>query len=238
MGMDAEQAMEMFCPPGSSPFCIRDNFALADPAHIVYLDGYWIDQTEVTNNMYKQCVKAGDCEAPPLCTMLPSGIATYYDYDPKYENHPMGCATWYAAQDYCTWVGGKLPSEAEWEKAARGTDGRLYPWGNEAPTCLLSNSGGRCVGLTKPVGSYPAGASPYGVLNMAGNMHEWVVDLFVFYPGNHNDGTGYYMDFLNEGDRVVRGGAYASSEGGITTFNRGGSAPDYHWYGFRCVVMP
>ena len=137
------------------------------PVHTVYLDPYWIDQTEVTNAMYMMCVDAGDCSPPP--------DQTYLD-DPAYAAHPAVYLDWDAAQNYCQQLGGRLPTEAEWEKAARGTDGRTYPWGEEID-CNKANFG-RCVDDTTPVGNYEAGRSPYGLYDMAGNVWEWTADWY------------------------------------------------------------
>jgi serine/threonine-protein kinase len=150
------------------------------PQHRVYLDAFWIDQTEVTNAMYAKCVQAGACQPP-------SSTASYtfhaYYGDSQYDRYPVAWITWERARSYCEWAGRRLPTEAEWEKAARGTDGRLYPWGNAAPNPTLLNFKAE-VGDTTAVGNYPTGASPYGVLDMAGNLWEWVADWYdhSYYP--------------------------------------------------------
>ena len=130
------------------------------PVHIVELDGFWIDQTEVTSGMYAQCVDAGACSPPEESN--PTQVDTA-----RYDVYPVINVSWFQANDYCNWIGGRLPTEAEWEKAARGDDGRLYPWGDDEPTCRLANYW-TCVNRISAVGSYPAGASPYGALDMAG----------------------------------------------------------------------
>lgn len=152
------------------------------PEHLIYLDAFWIDQTEVTNAMYAQCVQAGACAAPNN---------NPYFYDTARQNHPVVRVSWANAQGYCAWAGRRLPSEAEWEKAGRGSDRRYYPWGNMGPASerlnfcdqncrdalrdALANDG---YAETAPVGSYPAGASPYNVFDMAGNVWEWVADWY------------------------------------------------------------
>ena len=155
------------------------------PAHTVSLNAYWIDQVEVTNSMYAQCVRAGGCGAAPQ-DVKSSTRNTYYN-DSLYADFPVIYVTWNQADAYCIWAGRRLPSEAEWEKAARGTDGRTFPWGNNVPTSNLMN---RTSDTTK-VGSYPAGASPYGVLDMEGNVGQWLADWFGSYTsGKQNNPQG------------------------------------------------
>ena len=168
--------------------CKRKYFNGELPQHKVYLDAYWIDQTEVTNAVYTQCVADGECEPPQ--DKLPGGIdyvATVdgvaidqnprnsYNGNPTYADYPVIYVEWNQANAYCGWAGRRLPSEAEWEKAARGTDGRTYPWG-EGIDCDKANYNGKdgsCMWDTRAVGSYPQGASVYGALDMVGNVSEW-----------------------------------------------------------------
>ena len=144
------------------------------PQHAVYLDAFWIDQTDVTNAMYSKCVNAGVCNQP---TELNSSTYSNYYGNSEFDNYPVMNITWYMANTYCKWVGRQLPTEAQWEKVARGTDGRMYPWGSTAPdtTLLNYNPDG---GDTTAVGSYPKGVSPYGALDMAGNVWQWVADWY------------------------------------------------------------
>jgi serine/threonine protein kinase/formylglycine-generating enzyme required for sulfatase activity len=150
----------------------RDLFDDEQPQHTVYLDAFWIDRTEVTNAQYRKCVEAGICQPPLACLF---GQPTFNDT--AKTDHPVVCASWKDADTYCKWAEARLPTEAEWEKAARGTDGRVYPWGGNTPTCEEVQYAS-CGGRTAAVESKPEGASPYGVLHMAGNVSEWVADWY------------------------------------------------------------
>lgn len=220
----------IFVPAGE--FLMGSNEADLDadedekPQHTVYLDAYWIDRTEVTNDMYRRCVSDGECSDPA--------------HSPRYEmkeywNHPLLGVSWDQAVDYCAWAGRRLPTEAEWEKAARGTDGRLYPWGNEAPNESLLNFDHQ-VDDTVEAGSYPTGASPYGVLDMAGNVWEWTADGY---------DEGYYADSPNEnpqgGDsvnrRVLKGGSWNTQAHNVRPANRFWGFPGRNdTDGFRCAM--
>ena len=194
------------------------------PQHTVYLDAFWIDQTEVTNTMYKLCVQAGLCQAP--------SDTTYYA-DAQTGNYPVVYVSWNDAQAYCRWAGRHLPTEAQWEKAARGTDGRTYPWG-EGIGCDKANYSG-CTYKVIAVGSYPAGASPYGALDMAGNVWEWVADwygenYYASSPSNNPIGpdSGQY--------RIVRGGSWLDEARLVRAALRDRYNPDVlsGSLGFRC----
>ena len=201
------------------------------PQHLVDLDAYWIDQTEVTNAMYVHCEVDGLC-APTYS----SGSQTRSSYlgNQHFDNVPVIFVTWDDAQAYCDWAGRRLPSEAEWEKAARGTDGRIYPWAG-ALDCSNANYAG-CTGDTTAVGSYPAGASPYGALDMAGNVWEWVADWYS--AAYYQNSSGYNPEGPSSGAaRVTRGGSWFFDSILARSAARRQGPPSYAGVdlGFRCA---
>lgn len=268
-----------------------DGASYERPEHIVNLDGFWIDKTEVTNAMFVKFIAGtGVTKTHPDFDTIQ--ILNYYSesrihsvgdgwqIDEGYENHPVILVNWYGAYTYCKWAERRLPTEAEWEKAARGTDSRNYPWGNSFQ-CNKGNfddeteidaytvpGGPNCDGhqKTAPVGSFPAGASPYGALDMSGNVLEWVNDQFnefsyserpeiiptaltdlqlVQMPRSesgcpHPDA---FCDASMEPDenRVIRGGSWYSDNSGSTTYSRDWehwSEEFYTQIGFRCALSP
>jgi formylglycine-generating enzyme required for sulfatase activity len=218
-------APQVLVPAG--PFTMGSDNGEVDeaPAHTVTLDAFYIDQYEVTNARYKSCVNAGECQEP--------GCSDRYG-NPDKKNHPVVCVTWSQARTYCEWRGDRLPTEAEWEKAARGTDERTYPWG-ENINCELANYKSSCVGDTTPGGSYVNGVSPYGVYDLAGNVWEWVQSVYQAYPYDPVDGREN-LDSTNV--RVLRGGGWRSSEllarASYRDLDRPGTGDDD--LGFRCVA--
>jgi formylglycine-generating enzyme required for sulfatase activity len=217
------------------------------PDHDVTLDAFWMDQLEVTNAMYALCVNAGGCTPPQ--SFKSQRRPSYFD-NPEFKDYPVIYVAWVQAKTYCEWAGRRLPTEAEWERAGRGDDFRTFPWGEDKADGLRANFN-MLVGDTSRVGTYPAGASPFGVLDMAGNVAEWVNDL---YSGSYTNaatlnpmgppvGSGFY--------RVVRGGSLGDAEINIRVSKRSsvlgsnlsapfGSKPDLGEFspriGFRCAA--
>ena len=216
MGADASQLTE-----DSDAFSLRS----------VYMEPFFIDKYEVSNADYQKCVDAGICQ--PID--YPENVTAYFYPDPdEFENLPVFFATLEKAQAYCEWRGARLPTEIEWEKAARGTDGRIYPWGNSEPDCSLANYGLLiCSGFHKPVDCCPLGVSPYGAYNMAGNVAEWTTLCEV---------KGYKIKCYRDRG-VLRGGSLISPAFEIRTFERvqnlisSRSLVDggYTWNGIRCA---
>ena len=226
-----KDGMEMvYVPEGTFTMGSDDGRDNEKPVREVYLDAYWIDKYEVSNAQYKICVDAGSCTAPHerKSWTRPS----YYGND-EYNNYPVIYVDWHQASAYCEWAGGRLPTEAEWEKAARGTDGRKYPWGDDRPTTELANYDEN-VGDTTAVDSYPAGVSPYGAYNMAGNVWEWVND---WWSDRYDTSVTRNPKGPENGDsRVFRGGSWCSDGWNVRSAYRVDYPYDWYGYrGFRCA---
>jgi eukaryotic-like serine/threonine-protein kinase len=205
------------------------------PLHTVRLDAFYIDKYEVTNVLYSVCVYSGEC-APPKEKRSISRLEYYGDE--KYKNYPVIYVDWNMAKDYCEWRGSRLPTEAEWEKAARGTDGRIYPWGNDEPNSTLANYASNVPDTTE-VGAYPNGASPYGVYDMAGNVWEWTADWYQadYYVTLGQNVTNPLGPASGE-THVLRGGSWFNkgSDLGVSfrvKYYRG--ATNSNFGGFRCA---
>ncbi len=217
-------------PPGCFLMGSEEGDADEKPVRRVCLSAYWIGQTEVTNAQYAACVNAGAC-APPR-------DRTAFD-DPTQANQPVTWVSWFDAAAFAEWFGAALPTGAQWEYAARGPESWVYPWGNNPPDCTLANLTG-CVGNARPVGSYPAGASWVGALDLAGNVWEWVADYYGRdYYASLTDGAldpigPPYGDMHN-----VRGSSWQNEARYARAFYQGGNFPDYAIgvLGFR-VALP
>jgi formylglycine-generating enzyme required for sulfatase activity len=209
----------------------------------VLLDAYWIDQTEVSNRMYRICLNAGACRTPERRAEF---------NDPDLFSHPVVWVDWQHAEAYCTWAGRRMPTEAEWEKAARGADSRTFPWGSSAIAGYLLNFADRNLNedwgdpsvddgyeYSSPVGNYPVGASPYGVRDLAGNVWEWVSDWY---------DPRYYLNFVEDNPvgppssvsrrHTVRGGSFLSDARSVRVAFRDAYTPETAAadLGFRCAV--
>lgn len=209
------------------------------PAHKVKLDAFWIDLTEVPNVAFAECVAAGACSPRPTRRGT-TGVASLkhmnYYYDAEFANYPVLTYQVEDAEAYCKWAGRRLPTEAEWEKAARGTDGRTFPWG-DGKECTHASFYG-CTEDMTAVDSFAAGVSPYGAYNMAGNVWEWVSDLYSpdYYSSSPSDNpTG---PATGEGN-VRRGGGWRSLTRDLrVTARESGVAQHYMdgQMGFRCAM--
>ena len=210
--------------------CSSETFELEIPQHSVEVGAFWIDRSEVTNAQYSLCVEEGVCDPPRLAE------------DPAYngEHYPVAGIPWQDAVDYCIWAGGRLPKEAEWEYAAKGAIGTIYPWGDEFECeggnfwepCSLCDDG---YSGPAPVESFPLGASWCGAMDMAGNVWEWVGDAYnehsIYYQANS---TSQHSEEL----RVLRGGSWGYCPAFLRTTYRYAVTPDANYLavGFRCVV--
>jgi formylglycine-generating enzyme required for sulfatase activity len=219
---------------GSDPRKDKDARENEQPQHTLYLPDYYLAKTPTTNAQYAVFVEANGPRSP----------FHWQDGKPPIgeEDHPVVNVSWHDAVAYCNWLtettgkAFRLPSEAEWEKGARGTDGRIYPWGNGWEANRCNSRAGGTAGAT-PVGAYPQGASPYGLLDMAGNVWEWCHSLHRAYPYVPENGR---EDLEAEGTRVLRGGPFYISQRSVRCASRLSFDPaswDFN-LGFRVVVAP
>ena len=219
------QVVQVLVPGGTFAMGSEDGDSDERPIHDVTLDGFWIDRTEVTNAQYEECVAAGACNR--------SGYADDSDFNGR--DYPVVGVSWYDAKAYCEWAGGRLPTEAEWEYAARGPGAFTYPWGREFPICLRTQFD-LCDSATIPVGSRPAGESWVGAQDMAGNVWEWVSDWY---------DSGFYQNSPRRspqgpssgGFKVLRGGSWIGYEQYVRSASRNFNDPTYSDddVGFRCT---
>ncbi len=222
-------------------FLMGNNKSDADeaPVHILMMDDFYIDKYEVTNADYTNCVDSQNCTLPKNTTFYLSAL---------YSNHPVVFVSWEMANDYCAWRDARLPTEAEWEKAARGTNHFTYPWGNTFDGNALNFCDAECTNswanksyrdrytMTAPIGLYPDGMSAYNVFDMAGNATEWVADWYA---------ADYYLNSPNANPtgpesgvyRVLRGGSWFDRNLDVRTFTRAHLRPNvaYNYTGFRCA---
>jgi len=228
--------------------CNRDFFTDEEPAHTVYLDAFYMDKYEVSNAAYRVCVNSGACQPP---TVSSSYIHSSYYGNPTYDVYPVVDVTWDMANAYCGWRSARLPSEAEWEKAARGPDGRMYPWGNTFDGRLANFCDANCpfdwpnksyndgYTDTAPVDAFPGGASVYGIFNLAGNVWEWVADWYdaSYYansPASNPQGPASGQV------RVLRGGSWGHGGSNVRSADRSWDDPSLASgsVGFRCSRSP
>jgi len=250
MGSDYEETAyarwlcKQYFGKDASAICQASSFGDESPAHLVTLKSFWIDRTEVTDGQYQKCEQAGACTPPADVSPF---FGSSHHGDPEYSEHPVTWITRDQAGDYCRWAGARLPTEAQWEYAARGPESRLFPWGDDFDDTRLNYCDANCVGgrndpavddgyaETAPVGSYPSGASWVGALDMAGNVREWVADWYGYYTADPQiDPTG-----PPTGETVIpHGGSWLDLPNLIRSANRGGDPPDYsrHNVGFRCAM--
>lgn len=220
-----------YVPAGA--FAMGNDRGSADeqPIHTVNLDAFYIDKFEVTNGFYKACVEAGSCQ--PVRKKSSATRSSYYD-DSDFDTFPIIFVDWNMAQTYCEWREARLPTEAEWEKAARGGTNLTYPWG-DTPDCNLANYG-NCLGDTSSATIYDLGRSRYGSYNMAGNVWEWVSDWYA---------ADYYRPSPQENpqgpdtgkQKVLRGGSWKDDYAEIRSVNREAENSEYSSdaIGFRCA---
>jgi formylglycine-generating enzyme required for sulfatase activity len=239
---EAEIEAQLAACEGITTYCTRKFYQDETPQHPVTIDGFWLDRTEVTNEQFAAFLNkhGNEAENGGQCAELNEGYIRIKEEDGEYvpmnraEDHPVVMISWVGADAYCRWAGGRLPTEAEWEYAARGERGTIYPWGDERPNCDLANSGA-CAGTTLPATGQPAGASWCGAMGMAGNAWEWTADLFGPYSAAHQvNPTGSTTGGL----RVLKGGGWHANDWMARSAFRlhdTGSSSHVGCIGFRCA---
>jgi len=203
------------------------------PVHKVYVDAFFMDKHQVSVGHYARFLDATHHEVPPEWSIMNR---------PQHQNRPVANVDWADAAAYCTWAGKRLPTEAEWEKAARGTDGRTYPWGNEPPTQFYATSGKEVWSnhsAVTPGGTFEEGKSPYGIYDMAGNVWEWVSDWYdpdYYKTSPQQNPTGP----TTGGHKVIRGGSWGSGPKDLRSAERETHLPSFRGFGtgFRCAKTP
>jgi formylglycine-generating enzyme required for sulfatase activity len=232
MGLGADEAKKLAASLGETDY---HKFAAEEwfPQRRVYVEGFFIDKFEVTNELWNKYTKATGYHAK--LSKGPKEAA-----EGKLDVYPAGQITWAEAQQYANWARKRLPYEAQWEKAARGTDGRWYPWGNEPPTkergVFPAHQGPRTI--YDRVGSRPAGASPYGAMDMSGNMYEWTCEFMEPYPNNPE--AERMLSYTGHQFGCLRGGSFYHAMHALSCPKRFGFRPDetYYHVGFRTVWEP
>jgi formylglycine-generating enzyme required for sulfatase activity len=235
---EKDGAEMIFIPAGEFSMGTDGGYADEKPEHSVFVDGFYLYKYEVTVSQYKKFLQdpQGKWHEPdqPVGNYMP----TDYFTNPKYDNYPVVNVSWEDAEAYCKWADNRLPKEAEWEKSARGTDRRIYPWGeiwdgkranSDDEESSFKEDGYR---FTAPVGSFPEGVSPFGVHDLAGNVWEWVDDWYQAYEGNPTQDLDFGRTY-----RVVRGGSWLRYPLGLTATSRDTSKPGLKFdsIGFRCA---
>jgi formylglycine-generating enzyme required for sulfatase activity len=228
----------VYVPAGEFHMGFQGQASDEKPVHTVSLDAFWMDQTEVTNAMYDLCVSDGKCNRP---SSFSSRTRPKYYRNSQFNDYPVIYVSWDDADSYCAWSGRRLPTEAEWEKAARGRDQRSYPWG-EGIDCDHANyfDGKKfCVKDTSRVKSYEAGISPYGIYDMAGNVWEWVADWYLpdYYDISPTSNPAGPATPSADKLRVARGGSWDDTDLLARSSNRGSFSPvGVDSRGFRCAA--
>jgi formylglycine-generating enzyme required for sulfatase activity len=227
MGLNVDKAMDE-CKK-YRPDCMREWFSNSEPVHSVDLPAFYMDVYEVTNGNYKVCVTEGKCQPPRLTK---SATHEVYYGNPQFDNYPVVNVNWTLAKTYCEWRGARLPTEAEWERAARSTDQRTFAWGEGLDTNHANYSDSK-IGDPTAVGSYELGKSQDGIYDLTGNVWEWVADEYNAYPG----GSATAHPDFGKKFRAIRGGAWFDPGNSIIAGYRGGLDPghDFGNIGFRCA---